>query len=299
MGAGTDADVFVQMYGLDGSKSEELILDNRSDNFERGKQESFKVEAEDIGQIFKIRVGHNNKGANSAWFCDEIIIQKPKKSKSSRPTSRASIRSATPDIEEYYFKINNWFSRTDGDKQLVREILASDADGNPLYDIEELSYVVKVYTGDKFGAGTDANVYLTIYGNYADSGERQLKDSDKRNKFEQNQVDTFVLKAIELGELQKVRIRHDNKGGGAAWYLEKIEISDQKNNRGYLFNCQNWLSTEDGDGKISRELPALDLAQAKKVSFRPGVNNLRDQILLETEGNSVLFNFVYFYLNQV
>lgn len=33
-GAGTDANVFIQMYGLKG-KTEEILLRNRSDNFER------------------------------------------------------------------------------------------------------------------------------------------------------------------------------------------------------------------------------------------------------------------------
>jgi hypothetical protein len=52
-----------------------------------------------------------------------------------------------------------------------------------------------------------------------------------------------------------------------------------------LFNCQKWLATDKEDGKISRELPALDLAQSKHVTFRPGVKNLKEQILLESEGN--------------
>ncbi len=52
-----------------------------------------------------------------------------------------------------------------------------------------------------------------------------------------------------------------------------------------MFNCESWLATGKGDGKISRELPALDLAQAKHVKFRDGVKNLKDQIGLETEGN--------------
>ena len=63
-----------------------------------------------------------------------------------------------------------------------------------------------------------------MYGLNGDSGERELDKSENFNKFEQSQVDTFQVKAIELGELQKIRIRHDNKGGGAAWYLEKVEI---------------------------------------------------------------------------
>lgn len=44
-------------------------------------------------------------------------------------------------------------------------------------------------TGNMPKAGTDANVYLTIYGEeYGDTGERPLKKSDKSNKFEQGQV---------------------------------------------------------------------------------------------------------------
>lgn len=51
------------------------------------------------------------------------------------------------------------------------------------------TYEVQVITGNVPKAGTDANVYLTIYGEeYGDTGERPLKKSDKSNKFEQGQV---------------------------------------------------------------------------------------------------------------
>lgn len=43
--AGTDANVFVQMYGTEG-KTDEIVLNNRSDNFERGMKEKFKVNKE-------------------------------------------------------------------------------------------------------------------------------------------------------------------------------------------------------------------------------------------------------------
>jgi hypothetical protein len=46
-----------------------------------------------------------------------------------------------------------------------------------------------------------------------------------------DQVDTFTVKAIELDELQKIKIRHDNKGGGSAWYLEKVEIFNPNTQR--------------------------------------------------------------------
>jgi hypothetical protein len=43
-------------------------------------------------------------------------------------------------------------------------------------------YKVTVYTGDKRGAGTDANVFITLFGDAGDSGERKLDTS--KNNFE-------------------------------------------------------------------------------------------------------------------
>lgn len=42
-GAGTDANVFIRLYGEDGKKTEEFQLRNRTDNFERAAVEKFKV----------------------------------------------------------------------------------------------------------------------------------------------------------------------------------------------------------------------------------------------------------------
>jgi len=55
-------------------------------------------------------------------------------------------------------------------------------------NVAEVEYTVKVKTGDIFGAGTDANVFVTLTGEQGDTGERQLQDSNNRNKFEKNQV---------------------------------------------------------------------------------------------------------------
>ena len=45
-----------------------------------------------------------------------------------------------------------------------------------------LQYLVHTYTGDKRGAGTDANVVITIFGEEGDSGEKKLDNA--RNNFE-------------------------------------------------------------------------------------------------------------------
>ena len=52
-----------------------------------------------------------------------------------------------------------------------------------------ISYEVSVYTGDKRGAGTDANVFLNIFGERGDTGERTLlKSTTDFNKFERKNV---------------------------------------------------------------------------------------------------------------
>ena len=52
-----------------------------------------------------------------------------------------------------------------------------------------LAYEVYVLTGDKLGAGTKAAVKLTLFGEYGNSGERQLlRSRTHRTKFQRAQV---------------------------------------------------------------------------------------------------------------
>ena len=55
--------------------------------------------------------------------------------------------------------------------------------------IAVVKYKVLVYTGKKRGAGTDADVFLNIFGSQGDTGERLLTRSAlNKNKFESGQV---------------------------------------------------------------------------------------------------------------
>jgi hypothetical protein len=48
---------------------------------------------------------------------------------------------------------------------------------------------VKIYIGDQLRADTNAKVYLQIFGDKGDSGEKKLAKSETHaDKFEQNQV---------------------------------------------------------------------------------------------------------------
>ena len=50
-------------------------------------------------------------------------------------------------------------------------------------------YKVHVFTGDVKNAGTDANVFVTLFGDLGDTGERPLTKSEKHSdKFERGNV---------------------------------------------------------------------------------------------------------------
>ena len=49
-------------------------------------------------------------------------------------------------------------------------------------------YIVHTFTGNKRGAGTDANVYAIIFGDSGDTGEKRLDNS--KNNFEKGRLYT-------------------------------------------------------------------------------------------------------------
>lgn len=81
--------------------------------------------------------------------------------------------------------------------------------------VAETDYKISVETSKINGAGTDANVYVVLFGLNGDSGELHLKVSEtNKDPFEKGRTDIFTVKDIlSLGELSKLRIWHDNRGG--------------------------------------------------------------------------------------
>ena len=65
----------------------------------------------------------------------------------------------------------------------------------------------------------DANVFIQLFGDKGAVGETRLDNA--HNNFERNVKDTFDVTASNVGDLQRVVIRHDNSGIGAAWHLDQ------------------------------------------------------------------------------
>lgn len=122
-------------------------------------------------------------------------------------------------------------------------------------------YTVDVYTGDVMFCGTNANVYCTIFGDRGDTGERELADSETHmDKFERKNMDRFKIQCADLGNIYKLKIRHDNAGISPDWFLSKVEVKDDI--RTYVFYCEQWLAKGKGDSKLERTL-------YEKVNVKP------------------------------
>lgn len=67
-----------------------------------------------------------------------------------------------------------------------------------------------------------------------------------------SQVDKFSIEAIDLGQVFKIRVRHDNSLVGAAWYLDQVEVLEVETEEVYMFLCERWLSTKKEDKCIDR-----------------------------------------------
>lgn len=75
--------------------------------------------------------------------------------------------------------------------------------GITLYSYLATSYHIQVKTGDVSSAGTDANVYLIIYGAKGDTGQLMLRQSASfKNKFERGKTDLFKIEATDIGQVQ-------------------------------------------------------------------------------------------------
>lgn len=78
--------------------------------------------------------------------------------------------------------------------------------------------------------------------------------------------DTFSIQCCNLGELTKVKVRHDNTGSGPSWLLHSIEVRCEEEETGrekggggakkvWHFPCGQWLEVCGGcGGKLEVEL---------------------------------------------
>src|SRR5690242_3707781 len=121
------------------------------------------------------------------------------------------------------------------------------------------NYDVIVHTADEDGAGTDANVFIRLFGAHRRHSREYELDNPDRNDFEQGNRDHFILRKVpdDLGEVRAITIRQDNTGLYAAWTLDAVHVR-RPGGRWKEFpvhdtleggtgdNCVGWVIRDDG-----------------------------------------------------
>ena len=70
--------------------------------------------------------------------------------------------------------------------------------------------------------------------------------------------DIFTVEAADLGNIHKMKLRHDNSMLNPAWFVERVEIEDLTADRQFLFHCERWLAKDKKDKKIERNFYEKD-----------------------------------------
>ena len=69
-----------------------------------------------------------------------------------------------------------------------------------------LEFAIEVHTGKQKMAGTDANVFITLFGSEGFSKKIHLVDPSSNKKcFEKNSIDKFQVQLEGIGELRRIR----------------------------------------------------------------------------------------------
>lgn len=263
--AGTDSSITIKLFGSNGYDSGEPVNvdDLEIDNFEKGNIDYFEIFSDVyLKAIEKVYIKTDNRGDNSRWDLESIKIVGPIEESRRLP-------------EGYNFAIDgNKRKRTelkigpDGKTWILKEYLYTDnyVLYDELYEVEPYifskevwmdtshperiifedtirkQYEIRVKTGTPVGAGTGAKVEMKIYGSKRVTDFIVLNNSG--NDRENGVLDIYSFENKDVGEIEKIEVKHDNTGTYPSWFLQKVEI--KKDNKWYNFTAQMWLSEIPG-----------------------------------------------------
>ncbi|XP_073253611.1 lipoxygenase homology domain-containing protein 1-like isoform X2 [Porites lutea] len=104
-------------------------------------------------------------------------------------------------------------------------------------------YRVSVTTADdEIGTGTDADVFIQIFGEKGNTSVVELTKSG--NLFESGQKDEFTLVENFVGTLTKVGIKRNEKGLFDAWKLAMITVQPA-GSLVYKFQFNEWIKPNE------------------------------------------------------
>ncbi|XP_067853685.1 polycystin-1-like protein 2 [Heptranchias perlo] len=168
-----------------------------------------------------------------------------------------------------------WTRRKDKqDMTKVKITLLADNDPFAQY-----RYLVTIFTGHRRGAATTSKVTITLYGSEGESDPHFLTDLEKPI-FERGGVDGYLLTTLfPLGDLQSIRLWHDNSGSSPSWYVNRVTVLDFETDQRWCFLCNSWLAIDVGDCLLDKAFPVateMDLKRFSNLFFMKTAKDFRD-----------------------
>ncbi|KAM4731296.1 polycystin-1-like protein 2 [Anableps anableps] len=161
-----------------------------------------------------------------------------------------------------YLLVVVWARRKDiKDTVKVKGTVLEDND-----PMDNYRYLLCVCTGHRIGASTSSQVVVTLMGADRNSKPHHLTDP-KKPVFERGAVDLFLLTTFSsLGELQGIRLWHNNSGSHPAWFVGNILVQDLQTEQKWYFLCNSWLAIDMGDCCLDKHFPVSTQMDLKKFS---------------------------------
>ena len=117
---------------------------------------------------------------------------------------------------------------------------------------EKLSsrYRIQIKTGNENKSGTDAKISIKLFGSKGTSSWYDVYSEPHPplniairhlGTFERGDTDNIYVNSSDLGEINKIQIKHDNTGPGPGWCISEILVEDLGTHSTWHARPDTWL----------------------------------------------------------
>ncbi|KAF0304105.1 Polycystic kidney disease protein 1-like 2 [Amphibalanus amphitrite] len=137
------------------------------------------------------------------------------------------------------------YARKQDQRDVKRRNIIYVDDNDPRH---RYAYLVTVYTGVQYKAGTSAHVAMFLTGEKGSSNTHLLTGEKKRKRTLERGSDSWFLITTHgsLGDLTELHIWHDNSGSNPEWFLERVLVRDCQTDSVWVFLVGRWVHPVTG-----------------------------------------------------
>ena len=133
-----------------------------------------------------------------------------------------------------------------------------------------IDHWVYIKTGDRKGAGTDANVRAILHDDRGNKTDELKLDCYFKNEFERGKTDVIQCPPLghDFGNIVRIEIWKDNPGVYPNWFCELLVVNDRRVDKCYYFPILRWLRSDVSYTfeQFDTMLPQYDPNQQQRIA---------------------------------